>query len=100
LSNLKIFFEFVDNNLMLKSIFDELMKDLPDAEPLIERIRTSRRVLLPSSYLEKVKACLSILQYMIEKNKEPWQLVSHVSARRARFSSPSLNSFPSFSITK
>ena len=79
LSNLKIFFEFLESNLLLKSILDELMKDLPDAEPLIEGIKTKRRVRLPSSYLEKVKACLSILQYMIEQNEEPWQLMDSVS---------------------
>lgn len=82
LSNLKIFLEFLESNLLLKSILDELKKDLPDAEPLIADIKTKRRIRLPSSYLEKVKACFSILQNMIEKNEEPWGLMSFVSALR------------------
>jgi len=82
LSNLKIFFEFLNGDLLLRSILDELKKDLPDAEPLITGIKTKRRVILPSSYLAKVKTCLSILQYIIEKSEEPWRLMSSVSASR------------------
>jgi hypothetical protein len=80
LSNLKIFFEFIEGDLLLKSVLEELSKNLPDPEPLTSQIKTTRRIKLPSSYLEKVKACLSILRYMIEKNEEPWQLMSFVSA--------------------
>jgi hypothetical protein len=65
---------------LLKSVLEELSKDLPDPEPLMSQIKTTRRIILPSSYLEKVKACLSILRHMIEKNEEPWQLMSFVSA--------------------
>jgi len=82
LGNLKISFELLDSNPMLKSVLDELMKNLPNPEPLIAKIKSTRRIILPSSYSEKVKACLSVLQHMIKKNEELWQLVSFVSASR------------------
>jgi len=80
MSNLKILFEFINSDLLLRSVLEELSKDIPDPEPLMSQIKTTRRITLPSSYLEKVKACLSILRHMIEKNEEPWQLMSSVSA--------------------
>jgi len=80
LNNLKIFFDFLNSDLLLRSILDELSKDLPDPEPLMSQIQNTRSITLPPSYLEKVKACLSILRHMIEKNEEPWQLMSFVSA--------------------
>jgi len=82
LGNLKIFFEFIENNLILKSVLEELSKDLPDPEPLIAQIKNSRRAVLPSSYLYKVRACLSLLKYMIEKNEQPWEIMAHISASR------------------
>lgn len=78
LGNLKIFFEFLNDNLLLKSILEELEKNLPDPEPIVAHIRSIRRIILPSSYLEKVKTCLSILQHMIQKDEEPWKLMSFV----------------------
>lgn len=80
LSNLKIFFDFLSSNLLLSSILNELMKDLPDAEALIAKMNSSRSMRLPSSYLEKIKACLSILSYMISKNEDPWHLMALAAA--------------------
>ena len=83
LSNLKIFFEFLNNDLLLKSILGELTKNLPDPKPLMESMKTSRRIILPSSYLEKVKTCLSILRHMVETNEDPFQLMCFISASRS-----------------
>jgi hypothetical protein len=79
LSNLKIFFEFLNSDLLLKSILGELAKNLPDPKPLMEDMKTGRRIILPSSYLEKVKTCLSILRHMVETNEAPYQLMFWIS---------------------
>jgi hypothetical protein len=80
LSNLKIFFEFLDSELQLKSIKQELMKNLPDANSLIQDFEHKRRLAFPAIYIEKVRNCLSILLYWIEKNIEPWQLMIQFSS--------------------
>lgn len=82
ISNLKIFFEFVNSNLMLRSVLDELMKELPDFGPLYAEMQSKRRMILPSSYLDKVKVCLSALQYIINKNIGPWTLLETISPSR------------------
>jgi len=75
LNNLRIYFEFLDSDLQLKSIMQELSKNLPDASSLIKDFENKRRLVLPAVYIEKVKCCLSILSYWIEKDIEPWQFM-------------------------
>ena len=79
ISNLKIFFEFINGNLLLKSIFDKLLDDLPNAEQLVSKIKQSRRLQFPSSYEDKIKFCVSILLNMIENDEEPYALLSRLS---------------------
>ena len=69
LSNLKIFFNFANSNLITKTVLEELMKDLPNPETVLTQMKQKRRILLPSTYLEKVKTCLSILLFWIEKSQ-------------------------------
>jgi len=78
-SNLSIFFEFIKDNLPLKSILEELTKDLPDFESIRNEMNSRRRLAFPQSYLDKIKVCLSALLYIIEKNEEPWRLTFNVN---------------------
>lgn len=80
LSNLKIFFEFLDSDIQLKTMMQELKKDLPDVKPMMTNLGITRRLTLPPVYLQKVKTCLSILLYMIKENCEPYQITINVSA--------------------
>jgi hypothetical protein len=79
LSNLKIFFEFLDSDVLLKSIKQELMDNLPDAKPMIDKWSGNRQITLPASYLEKVKTCFAFLVYSIENNYDPWGLMVMIS---------------------
>jgi hypothetical protein len=79
LGNLNISFDYLNSELMLKAVFDELVKNLPDSKPLIDKIIQTRRINLPSSYKEKVQACISILLFWVKGNQEPFQLMSFFS---------------------
>jgi len=56
---------------MLRTILDELMKDLPDPQVIIANMQKARRFELPPTYREKVQSCLSVLLYIVKENKEP-----------------------------
>lgn len=81
LTNLKIFFEFLNGDLLLRSIFEELSRNLPNPETLVLQMKTTKKIILPSIYLEKVRACLSILLHLVEKNEEPWHMISFSVSR-------------------
>lgn len=76
-SNLRIFFEFINENLIFKEIIEELVGDgLPDFRTIKHEIVTRRGFQFPSNFREKIRVCLSALNLVMDKvGAEPWSLV-------------------------
>lgn len=79
LGNLNIFFDYLNSELMLKTIFYELITDLPDPKPLMEKMKETRSILLPLNYKEKIQSCVSILLQMVKNNEPPFNLMMLIS---------------------
>ena len=76
-SNLRIFFEFIDENLLFKEIIEELGGDgLPDFGTIKHEIVTRLGFQFPSNFREKIRVCLSALNLIMDKvGAEPCHIV-------------------------
>jgi len=82
-SNLGIFFEYIEHNMIFRDIIDELIGDgLPDYQPFLDEINTGGRLNFPATLRDKNRICLSIIYGIKNKEIDPWNIIDRISQAR------------------
>lgn len=85
ISELAIFFEFVNKHSILAHTMDELKINLPSFDEWYSRMRQLHGTIWPKTELEKMKVCLVFLENAMseERKKSPWNIGCLISPRSA-----------------
>jgi len=67
---LKIFFEFLRSKPLLNGLLEELRLNLPDFKLAYANMVAKRRIILPTTEKERVRLCLSFLEYCMNEGSE------------------------------
>src|SRR3989304_4566775 len=86
IDELKLFFEFLHTKPLLQGLLEELRLNLPDFKTAYDEMVAKRRILLPSTEKERVRLCLSFLEYCMNQGKEdePFQIAFAVGFHGSR----------------
>jgi hypothetical protein len=80
IDELKLFFEFLRTNPLLSGLLQELRTNMPDFKTAYDQMAARRRILWPTTENERVKLCLSFLEYCSSSNNqnEPFNIAYSV----------------------
>jgi hypothetical protein len=67
---LKIFFEFLRSKPLLNGLLEEIRLNLPDFKTAYNNMVAKRRIILPTTEKERVRLCLSFLEYCMNEARE------------------------------
>lgn len=86
ISELGLFFEFVNNNGILSFAIDELRNNLPKFDEWFSKMQQARGIIWPDTELERVKLCLVFLEKSMDgsRDTEPYNIGSAVNSTGMR----------------
>lgn len=72
----KLFFDFLKQNPILQGIFEELRTNMPDYGEWYKNMVSKRRILWPSTEIERVRVCLAFIEHCVNSGNadEPSQI--------------------------
>lgn len=67
---LRLFFDFLHTKPLFNGLIEELRLDLPNFKTIYADMVANQRIILPKTEKERVRLCLSFLEYCINEGKE------------------------------